>query len=59
MSSLFSNPLVQLAFALIVVLTIASLTAATCIASDLRAGAAVASGFIGIVALGWVMKKVD
>jgi len=50
---------VQLAFALIVVLTIAGLTAAACIATDLRTGAAVASGFLGIVALGWVMKKVD
>ena len=58
-SSLFKNPLVQLAFALVVVLTIAGLTAATCIATDLRGAAATAAGFLSIIALGWVMKKAN
>lgn len=56
MASLIKNPLVQMAFALIVVLTIAGLTAATCIATELQAAATTAAGFLAIVALVWVLN---
>ena len=57
-TSLFSNPIIQLTFALVVVLTIANLTAAASIQADLQGAAAVAAGFLSIIALGWVMGKV-
>ena len=58
-SSLVKNPLVQLALALIVVLTIAGLDQAASITAALQDAAVTAAGFISIVALVWVMKKVS
>lgn len=45
-----------MAFALIVVLTIAGLTAATCIQAELQAAAVTAAGFLAIIALVWVLN---
>ena len=50
--------MVQLAIAMLVVLVIAGLTLATCIADDLRDAMVSAASLFTIVAIVWIFKKV-
>jgi len=53
---MMDNPLVKVAIGLTVVLVIAGLSIATCIATSLRDAAVAAAPFLTIVALEWASK---
>lgn len=56
--SLVKNPLVQLALAGVILLSLAALTVAAGISGDITGMAITALGFGGVVALLWILKQV-